>query len=169
MARDRSGARTVGLFVAALPFAWGDAQGSVTLLVGLGVALVLAGCVLRGDRIDRLEVGLAAVALAFTIGLSLWRFDENVMDTANLPAGAVARAVLSVVAYLVVASGYAVLGGMRDTGRLTWLATAALVVFVTVQAFAVFARSSRVRRCSSSSASCSSARASWPTAADDGS
>ena len=49
------------------------------------------------------------------------------------------RAVLSVVAYLSVASGYAVLGGMRDSWRLTWLATAALVVFVTVQAFAVFA------------------------------
>ena len=61
------------------------------------------------------------------------------MDTADLPAGAWVRAVLAVVAYLVVASGYAVLGGMRDTGRLTWLATAALVVFVTVQAFAVFA------------------------------
>jgi uncharacterized membrane protein len=28
---------------------------------------------------------------------------------------------------------------MRDSGRLTWLATAALVVFVTVQASAVFA------------------------------
>jgi uncharacterized membrane protein len=47
--------------------------------------------------------------------------------------------VLSVAAYLAVASGYAVLGGMRDSSRLTWLATVALVVFVTVQAFAVFA------------------------------
>ena len=28
---------------------------------------------------------------------------------------------------------------VRDSARLTWLATAALVVFVTVQAFAVFA------------------------------
>ena len=61
------------------------------------------------------------------------------MDTANLPPGAWARAVFAVVAYLFVASGYAVLGGMRDTSRLTWLATAALVIFVTVQAFAVFA------------------------------
>jgi uncharacterized membrane protein len=130
----------LALFIAALPFAWGDAQGSLTLWVGLGVALALAGAaVARGGRVDRFEVALSAVALAFTIGLSLWRFDENVMDTANLPPGAVARAVLAVVAYLLVASGYAVLGGMRDTSRLTWLATAALVVFVTVQAFAVFA------------------------------
>ncbi|HSF34665.1 MAG TPA: DUF2157 domain-containing protein [Nocardioides sp.] len=130
----------VALFIAALPFAWGDAQGSLALWLGLGVALALAVAALaRGDRIDRFEVALAAVALAFTVGLSLWRFDEGVMDTANLPPGAVVRAVLAVVAYLLVASGYAVLGGMRDTSRLTWLATAALVVFVTVQAFAVFA------------------------------
>ena len=130
----------VGLFIAALPYAWGDAEGSLSLWLGLGAALLLAALALaKGDRLDRLEVGLAVLALAFTAGLSLWRFDESVMDTADLPAGAWLRAVLAVVAYLVVASGYAVLGGMRDTGRLTWVATAALVVFVTVQAFAVFA------------------------------
>jgi uncharacterized membrane protein len=130
----------VALFVAALPYAWGDAEGSPALFVGLGVAVLLAAAALvRGDRVDRLEVGLAALALALTVGLSLWRFDESVLDTADLPAGAWLRAVLSVAAYLAVASGYAVLGGMRDSWRLTWLATAALVVFVTVQAFAVFA------------------------------
>ncbi len=130
----------VALFVAALPYAWGDAEGSLVLYVGLGVAIALAAAALvRGDRVDRLEVGLAGLALLLTVGLSLWRFDENVMDTADLPAGAWVRAVLSVVAYLAVASGYAVLGGMRNSSRLTWLATAALVVFVTVQAFAVFA------------------------------
>jgi uncharacterized membrane protein len=130
----------VALFIAALPYAWGHPDASVALVVGLGVAVVLAGvAMVRGDRVDRFEVGLAVVALALTVGLSLWRFDENVLDTADLPAGAWARAVLSVAAYLTVASGYAVLGGMRDSSRLTWLATAALVVFVTVQAFAVFA------------------------------
>ncbi len=130
----------VALFVAALPYAWGEAEGSAALYVGLGVAIVLAvAALVRGGRVDRLEVGLAALALALTVGLSLWRFDESVLDTADLPAGAWVRAVLSVLAYLAVASGYAVLGGMRDSWRLTWLATAALVVFVTVQAFAVFA------------------------------
>ena len=130
----------LALFIAALPYAWGEPDASVTLLVGLGVAIVLAAAAfVRGDRVDRLEVGLAALALALTVGLSLWRFDENLLDTADLPTGAWLRAVLSVVAYLAVASGYAALGGMRDSSRLTWLATAALVVFVTVQAFAVFA------------------------------
>jgi uncharacterized membrane protein len=130
----------VALFIAALPYAWGDPEAGTTLVVGLGVAVVLAGvAAARGDRVDRLEVGLAGLALALTVGLSLWRFDEDLLDTADLPTGAWLRAVLSVVAYLAVASGYAVLGGMRDSSRLTWLATAALVVFVTVQAFAVFA------------------------------
>jgi uncharacterized membrane protein len=130
----------VALFVAALPYAWGDARGSVVLYLGLGVALVLAGAVAAaGDQVDRLEVGLAALAAALSVGLSLWRFDESVFDTADLPPGAVVRAVVAVAAYLVVASGYAVLGGLRDSSRTTWLATAALVVFVTVQAFAVFA------------------------------
>jgi uncharacterized membrane protein len=130
----------VALFIAALPFAWGEAAGSIALWLGLAVAGGLAVLALaRGDRVDRFEVALSALALALTIALSLWRFDQDVMDTANLPPGAWARAVFAVVAYLFVASGYAVLGGMRDTSRLTWLATAALVIFVTVQAFAVFA------------------------------
>jgi uncharacterized membrane protein len=130
----------VGLFVAALPYAWGPAEGSTVLWVGIALAVVLAAAaVLRGDQVDRLEVGLAVLALGLTVGLSLWRYDTDAIDTGDLPAGAWLRAVLAVVAYLLVASGYAVLGGMRDTGRLTWLATAALVVFTTVQAFAVFA------------------------------
>lgn len=130
----------LGLFVAALPYAWGDATAHWSLWAGVAVAVVLAGAALLvGDRLDRLEVAIALVALALAAALALWRYDTDLLDGSGLPPGAWARAVLAVVAYVVVASGYAVLGGMRDTGRLTWLATAALVVFTTVQAFAVFA------------------------------
>lgn len=131
----------VALFLAALPYAWGGSQRPWTLWLGLGVALLLAVAAgLRGDRLDRLEVGLAALALVLTSGLALWRYDITGNDgPLDLTTGAWVRAFLAVAAYLVVASGYAALGGMRDTGRLTWLATAALVIFVTVQAFAVFA------------------------------
>jgi uncharacterized membrane protein len=130
----------VGLFVAALPYAWGEAEGAWVLWAGLAVTVVLALlAVLRGDRVDRLEAGLGLGGLALAVALSLWRYDPDVLDGSTLPAGAWARAVLAVAAYVVVASGYAALGGMRDSGRLTWLATAALVVFTTVQAFAVFA------------------------------
>jgi uncharacterized membrane protein len=130
----------VGLFVAALPYAWGEADATLVLWVGIAASLLLAAVALwRGGRLDRLEVGLALLGLAATAGLSLWQLDEAVTDTADLPPGAWLRAVVAVISYLLIASGYAVLGGMRDTGRLTWVATAALVVFVTVQAFAVFA------------------------------
>lgn len=131
----------VGLFVAALPFAWGGSERPWTLWVGLALAVVLAGgSAVRGDRVDRLEVGLAALALVLSLGLALWRYDVSGVDGSGDPTTAAwLRAVLAVAAYLVVASGYAVLGGMRDTGRLTALATVGLVVFVTVQAFAVFA------------------------------
>lgn len=131
----------VALFLAALPYAWGGSERPWALWVGLGLAVVLAvAAALRGDRVDRLEIGLAALALALTVGLALWRYDLGGTDgPEDLPTGAWLRAFFAVAAYLVVASGYAVLGGMRDTGRLTALATAALVVFVTVQAFAVFA------------------------------
>ncbi|NHA66734.1 DUF2157 domain-containing protein [Phycicoccus flavus] len=128
------------LFTAALPY--GDERGSGTLLtwVVLAVAVVLAGAAgATGDRLDRAEVGLAALALGVTALLSLWRTSADVTGTADLAAGDWARAVVAVLLYLAVTSGYAVLGGQRDSGLLTWVATAALVVFVTVQAFAVFA------------------------------
>lgn len=130
----------VALFIAALPDSWGDAQTSATMWIGLGVALALTAAALaRGDRIDRYEVGLAAVVLACTMALSLWQVDDRLMTSGNVPAGVWARGLLAVGAYLAVASGYAVLGGLRGAGRLTGLATAALVIFVTVQAFAAFA------------------------------
>jgi hypothetical protein len=43
------------------------------------------------------------------------------------------------VAYVGAAAWFAVLGVLRDSKRLTFIATAALVVFTTFQAFAVFA------------------------------
>lgn len=130
----------VALFVAALPFAWGEVQGSLTLWVGLVVTAGLAAAAIAlGSHLDRLEVALASVALAVSVVLSLWRYDVAGFDTTDVSGGAYLRAVIAVIAYLAVASGYAVLGGQRDSSRLTWLATAALVVFVPVQAFAVFA------------------------------
>ena len=50
-----------------------------------------------------------------------------------------AHAALGVAAYVAAAAWFAVLGVLRDSHLLTFLATAALVLFTTVQAFAVFA------------------------------
>ena len=46
---------------------------------------------------------------------------------------------MSVAAYVLLAVVVVALGTLRDHAALTWLATAALVVFTTFQSFAVFA------------------------------
>jgi uncharacterized membrane protein len=127
----------LGLFVAALPPDGDRGTGALVLWVGLGVALALAvGAMAVGGRTDRLEAGLALAALAAAVGLSLWSFGGDRLE--DLTAGDWARALVAVVVYLLVTSGYALIGGMRDSARLTWAATAALVIFTTVQATAVF-------------------------------
>ncbi|PKW27270.1 DUF2157 domain-containing protein [Phycicoccus duodecadis] len=128
------------LFVAALRSGAPDRGTPASVWVVVAVALVVAVAgVLTGDRLDRLEVGLATAVLALVVVLALWRPSSGALRTGELTGGDWVRAVVTVVAYLAVASGTAVLGGLRDSDRLTWLATAALVVFTTTQAFAVFA------------------------------
>ena len=51
-----------------------------------------------------------------------------------------AHALISVAVYVLAAALVAVLGVLHDSWRLTALATVALVLFTTVQSFAVFAR-----------------------------
>ncbi len=128
------------LFGAALPFADERGSGTPLLWVALGVAVVLAAvAVATGERLGRLEVGLAALVLALVVVLALWRPAANPTTATDLAPLDWVRAFVAVAAYLGVASGYAVLGGLRDSDRLTWAATAALVLFTTTQAFAVFA------------------------------
>ena len=128
------------LFTAALPFG-DEAPSARPLLLGLvGIGGVLAMVVAAtGDVTDRLEAGLAVATLLLVLVLLLW-MPTTGLTASGAPSGAdLARAVCAVLAFLAVASGYALLGGRRDSGRLTWVATLALVVFTTTQAFAVFA------------------------------
>jgi len=129
----------VGLFVAAIPRSPGTAVAWGTpLVVGVVVAAVGAvAALVVGSRWDRLEVALAAASLAVAVALSLWMTTD--LDTATLGPAGYARAAVAVAAYLALATGYAALGAVRDSTRLTVLATIAVVVFVTFQAFAVFA------------------------------
>jgi uncharacterized membrane protein len=129
----------VGLFAAALPFVTAEGFTWPALLtVGLVVAAAAAaGAAVVSDRDGRLEL-LAPVA-ALAIGMLLVEWDPGVTDTSEVTGTAYLHAFVSVGVYLAAAGWYAVLGVLRDTSRLTVLATAALVVFTTVQAFAVFA------------------------------
>ena len=129
----------VGLFIAALP--WFETRDhpwtTTTIVVAVlaGLAAPLAGLV--GDRLDRAEVGAIVAAAAAGIGLLTW-VDSSSGDELSTPDAL--RAVVAVLVYLGVAGALAVIGTRRDLPALTGLATAALIVFTTVQSFAVFAR-----------------------------
>jgi uncharacterized membrane protein len=129
-----------GLFAAALPsvgtqdFAW--TPGLVGAVV-VALLAVLAAVGLSSGR-GRVEA-LAAVAAALAaVVLVLWDAGSDVSE--RLTAGDVLQAVVSVLVYVLVAVAVAIAGTLRDSPRLTWLATVALVVFTTVQSFAVFAQ-----------------------------
>ncbi len=129
----------VGLFVAAIPR---SADAAVTVPWTLVAGAVLAGALaiaalLLGARWEWAEVELAFAGLAAAILLSVWRTED--LEAARVGAGGYARAAAAVAAYLLLATGYAALGAVRDSTRLTVIATGAVAVFVTFQAFAVFA------------------------------
>ncbi|MEO6511312.1 MAG: DUF2157 domain-containing protein [Nocardioides sp.] len=119
------------LFTAALPYVDGDGFERSTFLV---VALVVAGLAataavaLAGG--DRRYEPLIAVAIG-AAGLLLVQWEAD--------AGTWGHAALGVVVYVGAAAWFAVLGVLRDSRLLTFVATASLVLFTTVQAFSVFA------------------------------
>ncbi|MBD8868404.1 DUF2157 domain-containing protein [Nocardioides donggukensis] len=133
----------VGLFAAAVPSLTADGFVVTPPLVLLGlvaVALAAAATYLGRDT-TRLEPPVVLAVAAVAVGLVAWEPSQAaVSGTGSLPVGDWAQAALSVAAYVAVATWVAVLGIWRDSGRLTFLALAALVVFTVFQSFAVFAR-----------------------------
>ena len=134
-----AGLALAALFAAALPsvtatdFVW-----SPWLVVGVAVAGLAAGAAIglvRGSA--RLEPVGALVVLAASVLMVLWDAgdDPDVLTLVDW-----AHAAVSVAVYVGVAVGVAVLGIMRNSTRLTALATVGLVVFTTFQSFAVFAQ-----------------------------
>jgi uncharacterized membrane protein len=119
------------LFVAALPYV--DDAGFepstflVVTLVVAGLAATAGAALAEGDR--RFEPLLAVATGA--AGLLLVQWDAD--------AATWGHAALGVVVYVGAAAWFAVLGVLRDSRQLTFVATAALVLFTTVQAFSVFA------------------------------
>ncbi len=126
------------MFVAAIPDVGSD---DVTWSVWLVVALVAAGTAAVAAVATRpgtrsLEpIGAAAVLVVATL-LALW---QTGADTSDVDAADWLHAAVSIVAYVLLAVGVVALGTLRNHRALTWIATAALVVFTTFQSFAVFA------------------------------
>lgn len=137
--------RTVGgamallaMFAAAIPDVGRDGIAWTTWLV---VALVLAGvaaaaAVATRPGLRALEPLGAIVVLGVATLIGLWTTGT---DTSSVDAADWGHAVVSVIAYVVLAVGLVVLGTVRDHPPLTWMAMVGLVVFTTFQSFAVFA------------------------------
>lgn len=129
----------LGLFVAAFPhvdmdeFTW-----SVPLVAGILVVIVAtAASVALASNRARWEALAPLGALAAGVLLVLWQAPEPVEGAVG--GEGYAHAFVSVAVYVLAAGWYAVLGVLRNSTRLTVVATAALVLFTTVQSFAVFA------------------------------
>lgn len=152
----------VALFIAALP--WDDSKPEVDVWVVavLVAAVLLAGLALAtGERVEpgsgpesatadrsgwlgalvRLEGAAGVAVLGLAVVLAWWSPDNGqVVDgTRQVGGEAWVQAIVSIVAYVVVAAAVAAIGVVREEAHLTWLAVLGLAVFTTVQAFAVFA------------------------------
>ena len=129
------------LFVAALPFVTSDGSPWTTFAVvalAVGALVVVAATVLTTGT-ARLEP-LVAVAIGVVgVLLVLWDVGADFDVEDQVGAAGWAHAALGVVAYVAAAAWFAVLGVLRDSRLLTLLATAAVVLFTTTQAFSVFA------------------------------
>jgi hypothetical protein len=127
------------MFVAALPWSFGTFTWSPWLVGGvvLAVAVVVLAVVLAGG-LGRLEAVGAAAAVALACGLGYW--DPELGPHEAMSAASWVHAAASVTAYVLLAVGVAALGAVRDSWRLTALATGAVVAFTTFQSFAIFAR-----------------------------
>ncbi len=126
------------LFAAAIPETADEALDGVDVIAGVGVGIAFAaGATTRASRQARREVAASVAVLLAGILLVSWSAGDGGTDT--LTGAELLRAVVATALYLGAAVWYAVVGAVRDRPQLTNLATAALVVFVTVQSFGVFA------------------------------
>ncbi len=129
----------LGLFVAAFPYVDVDGfavSGWVTVGIVAALAAVVAAVVLApADAL--LEALVPPAAVGAGVLLVLWEPPDPVQGVVT--GAGYTHAFVSVAVYVLAAGWYAVLGVLRDSTRLTYLATAALVLFTTVQSFAVFA------------------------------
>jgi uncharacterized membrane protein len=129
----------LGLFVAAFPYVDMDEFVlSAWVTVGIVAALTaVATAVVLAPADARLEALVPLAAVCAGVLLVLWEPPEPVQGVVT--GTGYAHAFVSVAVYVLAAGWYAILGVLRDSTRLTYLATAALVLFTSVQSFAVFA------------------------------
>lgn len=133
-----AGLALVTLFAAAIPdIGSDDVKWSGWLVAELVAAALAVGAAVAVRRDNRALEPLGAVAaLGVALGIAAWTTGT---DTSSIGAADWGHAVVSVLAYVLLAVAIAALGTVRNHDALTWLAMAGLVVFTTFQSFAVFA------------------------------
>ncbi len=151
-------------------FLWQVLDGADSMLAFGAAALTaaVAGAAMAGLHAAR---GRPEFALAWRgVGAAHGLLGLFVAAIPRSAQSSLAWGVVAVAAYLLLATAYAALGAVRDSPRLTVLATVAVVVFVAFQAFAVFAPIlSGAGPCSSRWARSCSVAATSPTGAAGGS
>ncbi len=134
----------LAVFIAGVPSGGDSAHFSgPALVLALAAALICGVLAIRADRATRVHALVAFGALTLTLLLASWQAQFGFLDVDSRLTGATTSAILrasvAVLGFLLLATGVAVIGVLRESPRLAFAATAALVLFVTVQAFAVFA------------------------------
>lgn len=147
------GLALTGVFIAALPYGWAESVDVSVEFFALLAAAVVAS-VLAGVGISRRNTGSAAarsthavelcvvwLILAGSSALAWWRPDnpEAILAGASMSPEMWARTTFGLLLFIAAAAWYAVLGTRREAPEVTTLALVGLLVFTTVQSFAIFA------------------------------
>ncbi|GAA3841776.1 hypothetical protein GCM10022226_75370 [Sphaerisporangium flaviroseum] len=129
-----------GLFVAAFPGVGRESMfGSPAVWSGLAAAAVaMAVALVLGDANGRREVLAVGLMIGIALLLVAWAPVVEYGRSGGFGATQTARALVGTLAYILAACWFAVVAARRDLSSLVFLVTVALVVFVTVQSFAVF-------------------------------
>ena len=130
----------LALFVSAFPGALDPVTPARPFYAGVTVAILATVAGLwrtAGRRLPELGGGLAVAGVATTVVLATPDGDTSVFGE-SLSGAALAWALLASAAFLVAAVAVAALGVAREMPGLVNLASAALVVFVTLQSFGLF-------------------------------
>ncbi|GAA4557018.1 DUF2157 domain-containing protein [Planotetraspora kaengkrachanensis] len=129
-----------GLFVAAFPgVSAGPSFWSPALWAGLAAAgIAIGAAVFLAGRDGRREVLAVVSMIVVALLLVAWAPLGTSWHTGEFSAEQTARAVEGTLAYVLAAAWFAVVAARRDLSHLVYLVTAALVLFVIIQSFAVF-------------------------------
>ncbi|WP_433499326.1 DUF2157 domain-containing protein [Sphaerimonospora sp. CA-214678] len=128
-----------GLFVAAFPGVGADGPfGSPALWAGLATAGTAIATVFLARREGRWEALAIAGMIGVAVLLVIWTPRGDYGYTGGFSAEQTARAVVGTLVYVLAAAWFVIVAARRDLSYLVYLVMAALVLFVTVQSFAVF-------------------------------